>query len=102
MFRGGQLAYCAPDPPAVALGAAFLEEAQVMWRAERTADSVLNAAALFLFALAVYVRNADGVVPPDEPLEDGRRMAERLSLFGARPTGENAAIFDGLADECKK
>lgn len=56
-----------------------------------------------MFSLARFTTpSEDDAVPIAELIEDGRRMAERLQLFGVRHTDEYAAKFVSLSEEWKR
>ena len=59
---------------------AFCREAELLWRGETASDSLNTVAALMLFYGATVSLGKDALCL--EVLEAGRRMAERLGLFG--------------------
>lgn len=83
-----------------ALSQDFVSNAGVLWRAERSTDSLVNVAAILMLSVSCHLQRSD--IDSHELLDDGRAMAERMKLFGVRHTPENAALFEALEPDTKR
>ncbi|OLN86767.1 Nitrogen assimilation transcription factor nirA 1 [Colletotrichum chlorophyti] len=92
--------YGAIDPQVPSFKGPFARATELLWRAERPKDSVLNLAAILMFSLSCHT--TDCGVSLAELLGDGRRMAERLELFGEPDTSEVLSSFSNLSDDWKR
>ena len=72
----------------------------MLWRAERSSDSLVNVAAILMLSVSCHLQQSD--IASNDLLDDGRAMAERMKLFGVRHTPENAASFDSLDPDTKR
>ncbi|OLN86765.1 hypothetical protein CCHL11_03861 [Colletotrichum chlorophyti] len=90
--------YCSPFLLNAMLLRTFTER---LWRAERSCDSILNLAAILMFWVNYGTTSCD-VTLVTKLLEDGRRMAVRVRLFGVTDSAEVARRFDALRDEWKR
>ncbi|KAJ4267146.1 hypothetical protein NW762_003245 [Fusarium torreyae] len=93
-------AYSVIDNAVGALSQEFVKAASVLWRAERSSDSLVNVAAILMLSVSCHLQQSD--IASNDLLDDGRVMAERLKLFGVRHTPENAASFDSLDPDTKR
>ncbi|KAF4456621.1 Conidial development protein fluffy [Fusarium austroafricanum] len=82
------------DPRAFPLVTAFLGEAEALWKAERSSDSVVNISALITFAVVTMMQGKDNISL--ELFADGRHMAERMCLIGVRHTAQLSEKFHQL------
>ncbi|KAL0935485.1 uncharacterized protein CTRU02_210076 [Colletotrichum truncatum] len=80
---------------------ALLRQTEMLWRAERSCHTVLNLAAILIFWRNLS-SNDSNVTLVTGLLEDGRRMAERVQLFGAVDLVEVGRRFNALLEEWKK
>ncbi|KAI9163565.1 nitrate assimilation regulatory protein nira [Paramyrothecium foliicola] len=78
------LCFSSLDSRAFPLAVAFLDEAQSLWKAERSSNSIVNLAALITLGVATMMHGKDEISL--ELFADGRYMAERMSLIGVRHT----------------
>lgn len=88
------------DEAVGALSKDFMRDAGVLWRAERSSDSLVNVAAILMLSVSCHLEQSS--VSSNDLLDDGRAMAERLKLFGIPHTPENAASFDRLDPDTKR
>ncbi|KAF4437586.1 Conidial development fluffy [Fusarium acutatum] len=93
-------AYSVIDEAVGALSQDFMRDAGVLWRAERSSDSLVNVAAILMLSVSCHLEQSS--VSSNDLLDDGRAMAERLKLFGIPHTPENAASFDSLDPDTKR
>ncbi|KAM0553108.1 hypothetical protein ACHAPJ_007656 [Fusarium lateritium] len=93
-------AYSVIDNAIGALSQEFVKAASVLWRAERSSDSLVNVAAILMLSVSCHLQQSD--IASNDLLDDGRAMAERMKLFGVRHTPENAASFDSLDPDTKR
>ncbi|KAF5582748.1 transcription activator acu-15 [Fusarium pseudocircinatum] len=82
------------DPRAFLLSSALLIEAETLWKAERSSDSVVNLSALITLAVVTMMQGKDDISL--ELFADGRHMAERMCLIGARHTAQLSQNFRDL------
>ncbi|KAF4996370.1 hypothetical protein FGRMN_4530 [Fusarium graminum] len=92
--------YSVIDESVSALSQDFMTAAGVLWRAERSSDSLVNVAAILLLSVSCHLERSD--IDSNDLLNEGREMAERMKLFGVRHTPENAASFDSLDPDTKR
>ncbi|KJZ80085.1 hypothetical protein HIM_00799 [Hirsutella minnesotensis 3608] len=90
-------AYTTVDLNVAALPPAFFEEAESLSRGEATSDSATAVAAFFVFGVGCNAHGKADVA--EQAFRCGRRMAERLGLFGASFDGESAASSMGETAE---
>ncbi|KAI9151383.1 hypothetical protein HJFPF1_08585 [Paramyrothecium foliicola] len=88
------LCFSALDSRALSLAASFQKEAERLWRAHRSSDSVTTLAATITLGVATMCQGKDEISL--ELLADGRHMAERMRLFGICHTHKLAQEFRGL------
>ncbi|KAL0935484.1 Nitrogen assimilation transcription factor nirA 1 [Colletotrichum truncatum] len=88
------------DPQIPFLKSQLSLETGRMWLAGRSNDSVLNLSAILLFSLSCHT--TDCGVPLSELLDDARRMAERLHLFGESDTAKVLSTFSTLSEDLKR
>lgn len=95
-----QQAYSAIDETVSALSQDFMRDASVLWRAERSSDSLVNVAAILMLSVSCHLERSS--VDSNDLLNEGRAMAERMKLFGVQHTPDNAASFDSLDPDIKR
>ncbi|KAJ4123214.1 hypothetical protein NW768_009743 [Fusarium equiseti] len=93
-------AYSVVDEPVGDLSQEFVSNAGILWRAERSTDSLVNVAAILMLSVSCHLQKSD--IDSHELLDDGRAMAERMKLFGVRHTPENAASFEAMEPDIKR
>ncbi|CAJ0550905.1 Ff.00g108350.m01.CDS01 [Fusarium sp. VM40] len=93
-------AYSAIDETVSALSQDFMRDASVLWRAERSSDSLVNVAAILMLSVSCHLERSS--VDSNDLLNEGRAMAERMKLFGVQHTPDNAASFDSLDPDTKR
>ncbi|KAH8671613.1 hypothetical protein BX600DRAFT_434712 [Xylariales sp. PMI_506] len=86
--------YTAIDSGASPLAIAFLTEAETLWPGERNSDSPTSFAAMTTLWVASICLGRESLHL--ELMADCRQMAERLGLFGVRPTPELIKRFRQL------
>ncbi|CAF3478488.1 unnamed protein product [Fusarium graminearum] len=92
--------YSVVDKTVGALSQDFVRDAGVLWRAERSTDSLVNVAAILMLSVSCHLQRSD--IDSQDLLDDGRVMAERMKLFGVRHTPENAASFEAMEPDVKR
>jgi hypothetical protein len=92
--------YSVVDESVGALSQDFVRDAGVLWRAERSTDSLVNVAAILMLSVSCHLQRSD--IDSQDLLDDGRFMAERMKLFGVRHTPENAAYFEAMEPDAKR
>jgi hypothetical protein len=73
------------------LAAAFLTEAETLWRAERSTDSITNLSGMMTLAVATMMNGNDNTSL--KAFADGRHMAERMKLLGVRHEPQLSQLF---------
>ncbi|KAM0413777.1 hypothetical protein ACHAPD_007018 [Fusarium lateritium] len=92
--------YSVVDETVGALSQDFVRDAGVLWRAERSTDSLVNVASILMLSVSCHLQRSD--IDSQDLLDDGRVMAERMKLFGVRHTPENAASFEAMEPDAKR
>ncbi|KAM0227921.1 hypothetical protein ACHAPO_011128 [Fusarium lateritium] len=92
--------YSVIDETVGALSQNFVRDAGVLWRAERSTDSLVNVASILMLSVSCHLQRSD--IDSQDLLDDGRVMAERMKLFGVRHTPENAASFEAMEPDVKR
>ncbi|KJZ73988.1 hypothetical protein HIM_06656 [Hirsutella minnesotensis 3608] len=90
-------AYSVTYPETWTLAAALSDEAERLWRAEQSSDSIVTVAAC-LCLRGVYALRGQDVLCQELALT-GRKMAERLHLFGVNPDAPAAAALGAKSAE---
>ncbi|KAF5024181.1 hypothetical protein F66182_3745 [Fusarium sp. NRRL 66182] len=93
-------AYSVIDDGVGVLGQEFARDAAVLWRAERSSDTILNVASVLMLSVSAHLQRSD--MASNDLLDDGRAMAERMKLFGVPHTPANAASFDSMDPNTKR
>jgi hypothetical protein len=88
------------DIRASVLSNAFFIEAEMLWHAEKSCDSITTAAALHLFSYGCVTRGKDELGL--QLCKEGRYMAERLNLFGVPQDDSSTARFKTMSPEWKR
>ncbi|KAL9086378.1 MAG: hypothetical protein Q9165_007164 [Trypethelium subeluteriae] len=99
-LRRVKQSYTLTDLGSSPLAKAFFKEAEMLWIGERSCDSVTTAAAIQLFAYGCASQGRDDL--SGNLLAEGRRMAERLHLFGRPHDDTTAAYFASLSPDDKR
>lgn len=92
--------YSAVDVRSVALARFFLAETEMLWQSERSSDSLNTLVAIQLYCMMLTAQGKDEQTP--DLLLEGRRMAERMRLFGVPHDASLAASFAALSPKWKR
>jgi len=88
------------DIRAAALSHAFYIEAETLWYAERSTDSLTTIAAIHILSFGCVGRGKDRLGL--KLMREGRLMAERLNLFGVAGNDSIKAHLSDMSSEWKK
>ena len=94
-----QQSYPATDVETLALIHSFSQEAEMRWH-DHGSNECLNTAIAIQFLHLGYLLS--GNERRLEFLNKGRRMAERMKLFGVEHDASSAATFENMSQEARK
>ncbi|KAK8057337.1 nitrate assimilation regulatory protein nirA [Apiospora saccharicola] len=87
------------DSRTLALGQAFLEEAERLYRAERMSDLLPNASALAIFSMVCTLQCREELASETQQLS--RQMGQRMRLFGVVTEESNWTHFNNMPSYIK-
>jgi hypothetical protein len=85
------------DVKASVFSRAFFEEARTLWFEEQLVDSAITASASQILSIACILNGEEAL--GNQLFKDGRQMAERMRLFGAKHSLDLAESFSLLSPE---
>ncbi|KAK8117696.1 uncharacterized protein PG998_005977 [Apiospora kogelbergensis] len=87
------------DSRALALGHAFFQEAEMLYKAERMSELLPNSSALAVFSMLCTLQCREDLAFETQQL--GRKMGERMKLFGVANEGPNRTHFHNMSPKMK-